>query len=185
MQDRIIDEVLLLIQQKGVTFTISELAKNLGTSKRTIYEHFTSKDYIIEVIIDRFISQIKEKEKEIAEREDIELLEKIEQILCFIPKQFQMMEVRLLADLKKHHFYQWEKLDHFLKKEWSVVIYLMEQAMEEGIIRNINLQLFIELYLGVINQIYNPTVLLQNQVTFEEKLEAVMDILLYGISTNQ
>ncbi len=132
MQERIITEAILLIQQKGFTFTISELATRLRTSKRTIYEHFTSKDQMIEMIIDNLISQIKVKEKEIAENDDLELLEKINQILCCTPKDFEIMDMRLLSDLKKHHYYQWEKLDYFLKKEWSVVLHLMEQGIDSS-----------------------------------------------------
>ncbi|MGE6630617.1 TetR/AcrR family transcriptional regulator [Bacillus sp. NPDC077027] len=182
MKTRVMKEALLLIQQKGFTFTISELAKNLGTSKRTIYEHFTSKDQIIEFIIDQLISQIQEKENEIIENTDIELLDKMKQILCCTPNEFKMMDMRLLSDLKKHHFHQWEKLDNFLKNEWTAVLKLMEQGINEGIIRQVNLDLFIELYLGAINQIYDPTFSSQNQYTFEEKLQAVMDVLLFGIA---
>ncbi|KKI92500.1 TetR family transcriptional regulator [Bacillus sp. SA1-12] len=182
MQDRILNEAISLIQQKGFTFTISELATKLGTSKRTIYDHFSSKDQMIEMIIDNLISQIKEKEKEIAENDDLELLEKINQILCCTPKDFEIMDMRLLSDLKKHHYHQWEKLDYFIKKEWSIVLQLMEQGIEQGLIRPINLQAFIELYLGAINQIYDPISSNQRQQTFGERLQTVMDILLNGIT---
>ncbi|MEH6929152.1 TetR family transcriptional regulator, partial [Priestia megaterium] len=37
MKERITNEAIFLIQQKGLSFTISDLAKSLGTSKRTIY----------------------------------------------------------------------------------------------------------------------------------------------------
>ncbi len=182
LKERIFDETIILIHQKGFTFTTAELAKRLGTSKRKIYEHFTSKDQIIEMIIDKLISQIKEKEKVIAESESLGLVEKINQILCCTPKEFETMDMRLLSDLKKHHYQQWEKLDYFLKKEWSVVLELMEQGKELGLIRPVNLEAFIEIYLGAINQIYDPTVSTRNQQTFGERLQTVMDILLNGIT---
>lgn len=182
LQERIINETIFLIHQKGFTFTTTELAKRLGTSKRKIYEYFSSKDQIIEMIIDKLISQIKEKEKEIAENEDLGLVEKINQILCCTPKEFEFMDMRLLSDLKKHHYQQWEKLDYFLKKEWSIVLQLMEQGIERGLIRPVNLQAFIEIYLGAINQIYDSTVSSRYQQTFGERLQTVMDILLNGIT---
>ncbi|WP_028401191.1 TetR/AcrR family transcriptional regulator [Ectobacillus panaciterrae] len=181
MNERIIKETIYLIQQKGFTFTISDLAKQLATSKRTIYEYFSSKDEIVEQVINTLISRIKEKEKEIAEDEQLDLLEKINQILICIPKDFELMDIRLLAELKKFHYEQWIKLDLFLKEEWSVVLDLLVQGMEKGIIRKINLPLFIQLYLGSINQVYDPTFSLKNKLTMGEILQSVMDILLHGI----
>lgn len=40
MKQRIVTETIHQIQTKGFTFTISDLAKQLAVSKRTIYEHF-------------------------------------------------------------------------------------------------------------------------------------------------
>ncbi|WP_026675344.1 hypothetical protein [Alkalihalobacterium bogoriense] len=58
------------------------------------------------------------------------------------PEQFEIMDIRLLSDLKKHHYQQWEKLDFFLREDWSTVRTLMEQGIEQGILREINLDLF-------------------------------------------
>ena len=140
---------------------------------------------MIEVIIDQVISEIKENEKVISESSDIELLEKVRQILCYTPRNIEIMDIRLLSNLKKHHYQQWEKLDYFIKKEWTVVLQLLEQGMSQGIIRPINVQALIELYLGAINQIYDHGAFPSNQQTIGERLQNVVDILLYGISNHK
>lgn len=185
MKQRLVDGTIELIQKKGFTFTISELAKQLAISKRTVYEHFSSKDELISEVINQFISQIKATEKEIAEHPTLDLLEKIKQILIFIPKDFELMNIRLLAELKKHHFHQWKILDKFFNEEWAIVLSLMERGIAEGSIKPIPLPLFIELYLGAINQIYDPKFLNKNQVSMAEMLQSTMDILLYGISNTK
>lgn len=45
------------------------------------------------------------------------------------------MDARLLVELKKHHYYEWLKLDQFLREGWSTVIGLIEEGMREGSIR--------------------------------------------------
>ena len=50
MKQRIVTETIHQIQTKGFTFTISDLAKQLAVSKRTIYEHFSSKDEIVYIL---------------------------------------------------------------------------------------------------------------------------------------
>ncbi len=182
MKERITQEAIFLIQQKGLSFTISDLAKNLGTSKRTMYQHFNSKDDIIDSIIENLILQIKNKEEEIFHDESLSLPEKITQVLICVPEEFSTMDIRLLADLKRLHYNQWVKIDDFLKQEWDLVVKLMEEGIETGVIREINLQLFVELYLGAINQIYQPNFSLKTNLTMSEILKSVMDILLNGIS---
>ena len=182
MKERITQEAIFLIQQKGVSFTISDLAKNLGTSKRTMYQHFSSKDDIIDSIIENLILQIKNKEEEIFHDESLSLPEKITQVLICVPEEFSTMDIRLLADLKRLHYNQWVKIDDFLKQEWDLVVKLMEEGIETGVLREIDSQLFIELYLGAINQIYQPSFSLKSNLTISEILKSVMDILLNGIS---
>lgn len=182
MKERITNEAIFLIQQKGLSFTISDLAKSLGTSKRTIYQHFSSKDDIIDSIIENLILQIKNKEEEILHDKSLNLLKKITQILICVPEEFNTMDIRLLVDLKRLHYNQWVKIDEFLKQEWDLVIKLMEEGIKTGVIREINLQLFVELYLGAINQIYQPNFSLNTKLTMSEILKSVIDILLNGIS---
>jgi AcrR family transcriptional regulator len=182
MKERITNEAIFLIQQKGLSFTISDLAKSLGTSKRTMYQHFSSKDDIIDAIIENLILQIKNKEEEIFHDESLSLLEKITQVLICVPEEFNTMEFRLLIDLKRLHYNQWVKIDNFLKQEWDLVVKLMEKGIETGVLREIDSQLFIELYLGAINQIYQPSFSLKSNLTMSEILKSVIDILLNGIS---
>lgn len=182
MKERITNEAIFLIQQKGLSFTISDLAKSLGTSKRTIYQHFSSKDDIIDSIIENLTLQIKNKEEEILHDKSLNLLKKITQVLICVPEEFNTMDIRLLVDLKRLHYNQWVKIDEFLKQEWDLVIKLMEEGIKTGVIREINLQLFVELYLGAINQIYQPNFSLNTKLTMSEILKSVIDILLNGIS---
>jgi len=185
VKDRIINGTIVLIQQKGFTFTLSDVAKHVAISKRTIYEHFTSKDDIVEHIVNGLILEIKEREQSIAEDEQLDVLQKIEQMLVCIPEEFAGLDTRLLSELQNAHYSQWQILDSFLKDEWTVVLELMKQGTEQGIIRNIHLPLFIELYLSAINQIYDPLSNLKDGMTMRDILQSVVDILLYGITTQQ
>ncbi|MEH7457321.1 TetR family transcriptional regulator [Bacillus pseudomycoides] len=185
MKQRIVVETVHLIQTKGFTFTISDLAKQLAVSKRTIYEHFSSKDEIVDEVIRTVIESIQEKEKSIAEDDTLQTIEKIRRILICIPQEFQFMDVRLLLELKKYHYNQWLKLDQFLRDGWLVVIRLMEEGMQEGSLREIQIPFFIELYLGALNRIYDPMFIEKNEYTLGSMLESVMDMLLYGISNQR
>ncbi|MFN2747824.1 MULTISPECIES: TetR/AcrR family transcriptional regulator [Bacillus] len=185
MKERMIQETIQLIQQKGFTFTMSDLAKQLSVSKRTIYECFSSKDNLVEQVIDHVIQQIKEKEKAITANEQLGVIEKIEQILISVPADFELMDIRLLTELKKFHYEQWLKLDVFLKEDWSVVEDLFKQGISQGMIKEIHLPLFIQMYTGSLSQIYDPSSSLKNRFTMGEILTSAVDILIHGISAKQ
>lgn len=181
LREQIIIETILLIEEKGFSFTVSDLAKELSTSKRTIYTYFSSKNLLIEEVIQHLFLQIKEQEQAIIDNTQLNLLEKIHQILICVPKQFELMDVRLLADLKKFHYDEWVKLDRFLREEWESVVFLMEQAIEQNLIKNINVSLFIEVYLGAINQIYQSKFASKHNMAIGEVFQSVVDMLLQGI----
>lgn len=185
MRERILKETMRLIQQKGFAFTVSDLAQGLAISKRTIYEHFSSKEEIVESIVDSLIQHIQQREREIAEDGQLGVLEKIHQILICLPQELEKMDMRLLTDLKKFHYNQWEKLDTFFREEWGIVSKLMEQGMAEGVIKPISLPLFIDLYLGAIQQMYDSRATVKHQMPLGELLKSIMDILLYGIAAGQ
>lgn len=182
MKNRIIQEAIHLIKEKGFSFTTNDLAKNLGTSKRTIYQSFHSKDAIIETVIEQLISDIKLKEEEIYNNNHLSLKEKLRELLICMPEEFKIIDVRLLVELKKHHYEQWVNLNEFITKEWDFVIKIIEKGIQEGTIRKINVQLFIEMYLGTINQIYDVNSPLKSHLTMSEILDSVIDILLNGIA---
>ncbi len=185
MKQRILTETIHQIQTKGFTFTISDLAKQLAVSKRTIYEYFSSKDQIVDEVIRNVIESIQEKEKNIAEDDTLQTVEKIRRILICIPQQFIFIDAHLLVELKKHHYNQWLKLDQFLREGWSTVIWLIEEGMREGKIRQINIPFFIEVYLGSLNRIYDPMFIEKSNYTLKSMLESIMDMLLYGIANSK
>jgi AcrR family transcriptional regulator len=58
MEKNLYIKTLKLIGNKGIRFTTEDLAKELGTSKRTIYAYFASKHELIEKTIDFVFSEI-------------------------------------------------------------------------------------------------------------------------------
>ncbi len=55
---------------------MNDLARVLGTSKRTLYAHYSSKDKLAEAVVEQFIAEMKQMEKDIYENESLDILEK-------------------------------------------------------------------------------------------------------------
>ena len=48
---RIIDSAFVLFAKKGIRFSLSEVAKEVGIKKASIYAHFDSKEMLMKEII--------------------------------------------------------------------------------------------------------------------------------------
>lgn len=156
MEKRILAETIRLIKQKGFSFTMNDLAAALGTSKRTLYAYYSSKDQLVEAVVEQFIAEMKQMERDIYENE-----------------------------LKKYHYDAWLTLDTFIKEEWAIVLALLNECKQQKRIRNINLDLFVHMYIGSINQVYDPEYPLKHQFTTGEVLESIVDVLFNGITADE
>ena len=54
MKEKIIDAAIEEFTRNGLKFTMSDLAKRLGISKKTIYTFFDSKQSVLIAIADRY-----------------------------------------------------------------------------------------------------------------------------------
>lgn len=110
-------ETIRLIKQKGFSFTMNDLAAALGTSKRTLYAYYSSKDQLVEAVVEQFIAEMKQIERDIYENESLNVLEKVKKMLISLPQGMELLNMGLLNELKKYHYDAWLTLDTFIKAE--------------------------------------------------------------------
>ncbi|WKB35418.1 TetR/AcrR family transcriptional regulator [Terrilactibacillus sp. S3-3] len=182
MKERIIKGFIEEAQKKNIKFTMDDLAENLGISKRTIYEHFSSKKEILETIIQRSFDGIKNKEKEIIERNDLKTVEKIQAVMTIVPKYFDLYDREILVQMKKYYPEQWEQVTFELNNTWNNLRDLLSQGIEEGVIKNFNLSIVMKLISSGINWFNNRHFLIQNNINSEEAYSTIADILLFGLT---
>ncbi|OLQ49201.1 TetR family transcriptional regulator [Bacillus licheniformis] len=185
MEKRILAETIRLIRQKGFSFTMNDLAAALGTSKRTLYAYYSSKDKLAEAVVEQFIAEMKQMERDIYENESLDVLEKVKQLLIGLPQGMELLNMGLLSELKKYHYDAWLTLDTFMKEEWTVVLELLNECKRRKRIRNINPDLFVHMYIGSINQVYDPEYPLKHQFTTGEVLESIVNVLFNGITADE
>ena len=83
LEIKIVNATINIFKEKGVKFTMDDLANNLGVSKRTLYENIDSKETLLNLLVDDIFDSITEKGKEILNDATIDNLEKLKRILLF------------------------------------------------------------------------------------------------------
>lgn len=64
MRERIIERSLERLKEEGLRFSLDNLAKELGISKKTVYKHFPTKGDLAKAIYDKYYEDLGKIEKD-------------------------------------------------------------------------------------------------------------------------
>ncbi|MGP4107100.1 TetR/AcrR family transcriptional regulator [Virgibacillus sp. L01] len=113
LRNKIIQEALLMFEKYGYHgVTVNQIVENVGTSKGGFYHHFTSKDELLFVIHDTFITYVLEKAT-IANETYMSPTKKLQAIIKDFVKVF---------DLYKPHISVFYQENIYLKPEYEILI---------------------------------------------------------------
>ena len=180
MQNRIAKAFIEEIHHKGIKFTMDDLAKRLGISKRTLYEHFSSKREILDMMIDRSLADFDKKTEQIVQDESLSLIEKIKGVITVLPNNNEFYDLRILEQMKRFYPEQWEKVNKALNN-WDQLGHLIEQGIKEGILKNINIALAVKLITDATNATLDQQFFMKNSISVEEGLSVFVDMILFGL----
>ena len=85
LREKILQGTMQAFNQKGLKFTMDDIAHILGISKKTIYQVFADKEALFLAMVDYLFDCIKESEREVMADESLGTLEKIRKILGVMP----------------------------------------------------------------------------------------------------
>lgn len=182
MEKNIYLKTLKLFAGKGSRFTTEDLARELGTSKRTIYSYFSTKDEIIEKTIEFVFSEIIRSDAEILENNELTLQEKIKLYFNNIPDAYNLGSIiRHMDDLQRYYPYLWEKVNNHLNTIWDAVIQLIKQGIKNGELEEIDTVILKLMLNETLKKLLDYEFLAKNQVSFDSGLKAINNIILYGL----
>ena len=181
IKDRIMKGFIEEIRDKGMKFSMDDLARRLGISKRTLYEHFSSKVEILEAIIEQTFSEGDEKAQQIINDDSLSLIDKIKGVMMVLPTHYEFYDLRVLEQMKRYYPEQWALVDSALSDDWQTLRVLIEQGIREGQIVNMNVTLLMKLIIDAVNSTLDQRFYMQNQITVSQALSAIVDVLLFGL----
>lgn len=180
MRLRIIEAAVEETEEKGIKFTMSDLAKRLGVSKRTLYENFSSKEALIDAIVERFFEKMKEREEHIINNKNLSDLEKLKELVMILPNSPKLMYISRFYDMKQYYPKQWKKVEKWVN-EWTPEVSLIKEGKEKGHLREVNAIVLRKMVIESMMSLIQRPFLMKNNMTLKETLEAMADILLHGI----
>lgn len=182
LKETILEGTIQAFIQKGLKFTMDDIAGQLGMSKKTIYTVFRDKEALFLAMVEYLFDQIKESENEILQNEKLTTLEKIRKILCVLPESYQKVDFGQLYLLRGKYPSTYAKVEERLETGWEGTIALLQQGMEEGVIRPVKVPIVKMMFEAALEQFFQRDILIQNKISYVDALQEVVDILVDGIA---
>ena len=181
LRETILDGTIRIFNQKGLKFTMDDIAGTLGMSKKTIYTVFEDKEALFLDMVDYLFDSIKESERKIVDDPVMPVLEKIRKILGVLPEGYKDIDFRQLYLLKDKYPKIYNQVERRLETGWETTIMLLEQGMREGVIRPIRIPILKMMLESALEQFFQRDILVKNQISYTDALDEVVEILIHGI----
>jgi len=169
------------LNEYGIRFTMANLATRLAISKRTLYEHFDSKEVLIESIVDVIILDMQTQRMRILEDVQLTLQEKLIKMLSVRPAAFIKLEDRVKLDLRRQFPGLWKRAHESAEAQWDMIDEVLREGIDAGCFRPIYVPVVRKLLQGAVNEISDYDFLLEQRKTFHEMIGFITDVVIYGI----
>ena len=180
-RSRIISTLKELAPTRGFYgVTVDELAARTGISKRTIYRYFSSKEEIIGVVMEEFISETSRKVT-LALCSARDPVEQVTNLIRTISEQIKVLQSPALYDLQKHYPHIWDKVERFREERIQEIFKGLFLNDTEGRFRKVNPIIFTAALIAGVRATINPTFIMENNLSPEETLQSLFTVFLQGI----
>ena len=185
LRDTILEGTIRAFNEKGLKFTMDDVAKTLGMSKKTIYTVFRDKESLFLTMVDYMFDSIKESERIILEDDNLSTIEKVRKILGVMPESYKDVDFRQLYLLKDKYPSIYKQVEKRLETGWETTIALLERGMEEGVIRKVDIPIVKMMLEASLEQFFQRDILIQNQISYMDVLDEVVGIIADGITVHK
>ncbi|MCQ2519129.1 MAG: TetR/AcrR family transcriptional regulator [Lachnospiraceae bacterium] len=177
----IMEATIAVFNEKGLKFTMDDIAKACHISKKTMYVYFEDKETLFLQMVDYIFDQIKDAESAVLSDDSLSTVEKIKKILCVLPEGYQEIDFTQLYSLREKYNSSYKQVEERLETGWENTIALIEKGMEEGVIRKVNISIVKMMLEASLEQFFQRDILVRNKLSYKDATNEVVNILMEGI----
>ena len=177
----IMDAVVDLFNEKGMKFTMDDISKKLHISKKTIYKEFNDKDELFYATVDYGFTAIKQKEAEIIADNSLDLVDKISKVIVCLPDNYRNIDFRQVYQLRDKYPVVYSRIAGKIETDWEETEKLLAEAMDKGYIKKVPIPVVKLTIEGAIEKFLSTKELAGTQVTYEQSLNSMIDIIMNGL----
>lgn len=177
----IMQACIAMFNEKGLKFTMDDVAKSCHMSKKTLYLIFSDKEELFLAMVDYLFDGIKESEQLVVQNTSLTTLEKIRTILGVMPEGYKEIDFGQLYSLKDKYPTIYRKVEERLETGWDTTIALIEQGIKEGVVKNVPIPIIKMMLEASLEQFFQRDILVRCGLTYAESLNLVVNVIVDGI----
>ncbi len=171
-----------LFNEKGLKFTMDDVAKYCHISKKTMYLIFDDKEELFLAMVDYVFDNVKTAEKKVLEDKDLTTVDKLRKLLGVLPDGYSEIDFAQLYSLRDKYPTIYRQVEERLETGWESSIALIEQGQKEGIVRtDIHIPIIKMMLEASLEQFFQRDVLVRNKISYKTALNEVVNVLVDGI----
>ena len=182
-KEKILYTMKKLAGRKGFSaITTDQLAAASGTSKRTLYRYFRSKEEIVEKVLESVMAGVDQRVGEIVAG-PASPPEKLKAIARTVAEGVRFMEPHIFDDLQRHYPHLWDKIDRFRASRIHRLEQIYVEGCRLGYFREVNSDILLAAFLSALQAVVTPSFFVNRAVSLPQALDALQEIFLHGISS--
>jgi len=165
--------------------TMDDLAHELGMSKKTLYQHFSGKDAIIETIVDEIGRSVRQELEAVLAEPKASFPQKLRSIVDTVAPRLSLLSPAMLRELQRYAPRIHQKIDDLRQKNIpSVFGRLFRSGMAEGMLRpDLDPDFAAQFWLQAIRGLVHPDTLAVTRLSTGETLHKALDLFAGGLLT--
>lgn len=181
----LMDKIVAMFYEFGIrNLNMDDISRNLGISKKTLYQYFKSKEDLIEKLFE--YDEIKwEREFQKIDPKKLNAIEIILSASLMVARQMSQFNPKLKFEMKKYYEPIFNKF--MLKKQnhiFSQISQNIKKGIEEGLYRkDVNVELTAGLYVKNLVDTQKQDFCFVDNITFEQIFEIMFETHIRAIST--
>jgi AcrR family transcriptional regulator len=183
-KDKIVLKARNLFFANGYTKVLmADIAKELGMSKKTLYQYFDGKEELLNVVIKEYQIEVQAGVENILSDISLDFPEKVSQIFRYVGTKLHAINPLLLNDVKDNSPKSWELVQTY-KADAAFLRFnsLLDEGVKKGYIRKeINRSLAVLLYASALETILNPDFTRQMPNALTDQIPSSPDSVFDGL----
>lgn len=176
-----------LFSRYGIkSITMDDVARELGMSKKTLYQYVSDKNDLVEKTLDFHLQRSKHTCQLLVEDQGnpIDAMLALGDFFC---QHMKETNPSLMFDLRKYHAGAWQKLDEYRLDTIALQIRdNLIKGIREGYYReDINVDVIPRLYLGMVDAVLESRYFPRDLYKFEDVVQQMLLYHIHGISTQK
>lgn len=183
----IIIETVQLFQRYGIkSISMDELSRRLGISKKTLYQHFTDKNDLVEKAVMHMIEERDCAMKQINSQE-LNAIEEMFEVFNLAGEMIRNYNPTLDFDLQKFYPQVYRKIRDFHRQHmFDSTLRNLRKGKEEGLYRlDLNAEIIAKLFVMRIEMLMRSDFISQEEIFSEDFFKESFKYHLYGIISSK